>query len=177
MQRVKKVLLALLMTACSAVMVLYPEPGYVIVAIIVTFSLIVYGLRMLLYYFTMARHMVGGKTVLYIGIIILDLGILTLTTIDDPKLFIVIYLLGVHAFSGLMAVLRALEAKRLNSPGWKWILSGGVLNLAVAVLAVIVGFFLRSQTNLSYLYAACLFWSACVELVSAFRKTAIVYIQ
>ena len=176
MQRVKKVLLALLMMLCAGVMILYPEPGYVIVAVIVTFSLIVYGLRMLLYYFTMARHMVGGKTVLYIGIIIFDLGILTLTTIDDPKLFIVIYLLGVHVFSGFMALLHALEAKRLNSPDWKRILAGGVLNLAVAVLAVVAGFFLRSQASLSYLYAACLFWSACVELISAFRKTAIVYI-
>ena len=107
----------------------------------------------------------------------LDLGVFILTTVDDPKLFIVVYLLGVHAFSGVMGVMRALEARRYASPSWKWSLIGGLANLAVAVLAVIAGLFLRSTADLSYLYAACLLYSACVQLAAAFRRTAIVYIQ
>ena len=82
-----------------------------------------------------------------------------------------------YSFSGAMGVLRALEAKRYASPSWKWSLLGGIANLAVAVLAVVAGLLLRSTASLSYIYAATLFYSACVQLVSAFRKTAIVYIQ
>jgi len=176
MQRVKKILLALLMLLCCVILVMYPGPGFYLVAVIVSVSLIVYGLRMLLYYLTMARHMVGGKTVFYIGVIVFDLGIFILTTADNPKLFVVIYLLVAHAFSGLMAVLRAHEAKSYSSPGWKWILLGGIANLVIAVLAVIAWLSLRSETDLAYLYAASLFYSAGIQIVSACKKTAIVYI-
>ena len=177
MKRVKKVLQALLMLLCACFLVVDPKDGFYIVAFIVSVSLIAYGVRTLLYYFGMARHMVGGKSILFIGIIVTDLGVFILTTVDDPKLFIVVYLLAVHAFSGAMGVLRALEAKRYASPSWKWSLLGGIANLAVAVLAVVAGLLLRSTASLSYIYAATLFYSACVQLVSAFRKTAIVYIQ
>lgn len=177
MQRVKKILLGLLMIACSLVLIHFPKDGFFIVALIVCFTLIGYGVRMLIYYFSMARHMVGGLPILWIGVIALDFGVFTLTTADDPRIFTVIYLLGVHAFSGAMEIMRAFEARRLGSPAWKWSLAEGFVNLTVAVLAVIAGFFLRSQEDLSYLYAASLLFSACEQIVGAFRKTAIVYIQ
>ncbi len=177
MQRVKKVLLALMMILCSAYLVIDPETGFFVVALIVSVSLVLYGMRTLLYYLSMARHMVGGKSILFIGIIVLDLGVFILTTVNDPKLFIVVYLLGIHAFSGAVGVMRAVEARRYASPAWKWSMIGGLANLAVAILAVVVGLFLNSTAELSWLYAACLFYSACAQLVSAFRRTAIVYIQ
>lgn len=177
MQRVKKVLLALLMFLCVVIMVAQPEAGFWVVALIVSFGVMAYGVRKLIYYFTMARHMVGGSSTLYIGLVVTDLGIFVLTTMDNPKLFIVVYLLGVHAFSGAMGVMRALEARRYGSPSWKWSFLDGFLNLVVAVLAVVAGLFLDSTASLSYLFAGCLAYSACVQLVLATRKTAIVYIQ
>ncbi len=177
MQRVKKILLALLMFLCAAVMIYKPELGYYIVALIVSFGVILYGVRKLIYYFTMARHMVGGNSTLYIGLIVTDLGIFILTTVEDPKLFIVIYLLGIHAFSGAISVMRALEARRYGSLSWKWNFLDGILNLLVAILAVITGLFLHSTADLSYLFAGCLLYSACAQLALAMRKTAIVYIQ
>ena len=53
----------------------------------------------------------------------------------------------------------------------------GAVNLVIAVLAVIAGLFLPDTHDLVYLYAGCLFYSAWTQIVSAFRKTAIVYIQ
>lgn len=177
MQRVKKVLLALLMLLCAWVMFRAPEAGFYIVALIVSFSVILYGLRKLIYYCTMARHMVGGGATLFIGVIALDLGVFILTTADDPKLFIVVYMLAMHGFSGVMGVARALEARRYGSPAWKWQFTGGLANLVVAVLAVIAGIFLHSTADLAYLYAACLVYAGFAQLLAAFRKTAIVYIQ
>ena len=52
-----------------------------------------------------------------------------------------------------------------------------IIVLVIAVLAVIAGLFLPDTRDLVYLYAGCLFYSACVQIASAFRKTAIVYIQ
>jgi hypothetical protein len=51
------------------------------------------------------------------------------------------------------------------------------VNLAIAISAVVAVLFLHSTTDLVYIYAGCLFYSACVQIASAFRKTAIVYIQ
>ena len=53
----------------------------------------------------------------------------------------------------------------------------GAGNLVIAVLAVIAGLFIPGTQDLVYLYAGCLFCSACAQIASAFRKTAIVYIQ
>ena len=177
MQRVKKALAGLLMLVCSAVLVAEPEFGFYFVALILSVSLLLYAVRSLLFYFTMARHMVGGKSILFRGIIVLDLGAFTISMVDDPKVFIVIYLLGIHAFAGLMGILRALEARRFQAPAWRRSAVAGLSNLAVAGMAVVAGIFLHSTADLVYLYAGCLFYSACVQIASAFRKTAIVYIQ
>jgi len=177
MQRVKKVLAGLLMLVCCAALASDPDFGFYFVALILSISLLLYALRSLIYYFTMARHMVGGKSILFRGIIVLDLAVFTLSMVDDPKLYIILYLLGIHAFSGLMGILRALEARRYQSPAWRRSMLSGAVNLVIAVLAVIAGLFLPDTRDLVYLYAACLFYSACVQIASAFRKTAIVYIQ
>ena len=151
MQRFKKILVGLLMLVCC--------------------------IRCLILYFTMARHMVGGASILYKGIIVLDLAIFTLCMVDDPHMYIMLYLLGMHAFAGVMDILLAMEARRFGAPAWKQSLGSGIVNLAVAVSAVVAVLFLHSTTDLVYIYAGCLFYSACSQFVSAFQKTAIVYIQ
>jgi uncharacterized membrane protein HdeD (DUF308 family) len=121
--------------------------------------------------------MVGGKSLLFRGIIMLDLAVFTISMVDDPRMYIIFYLLGIHAFSGVTGVLRALEARRYGAPSWRWTMVLGIGNFTIAVLAVVAGFFLPDTKDLVYLYAGCLFYSACVQIASAFRKTAIVYIQ
>lgn len=175
-QRVKRILSGILMLACCFLLVKEPEIGLYVVALILGVSLLLSGLRSLIFYFTMSRHMVGGKATLYRGIIILDLAVFTLSMVDDPHYFIMLYLLGIHAFSGVMEILHALEARRYGG-AWRRSLAAGVINILVALAAVIAVVFLHSTTDLVFLYAACLFYSACVQFVSAFQKTAIVYIQ
>lgn len=176
-QRIKKLLAGLLMLACSIVLVAEPEMGFYVVAVILSVSLLIYAVRCIIYYFAMARHMVGGKSILFRGIIVLDLAVFTISMVDDPKYFIIIYLLGIHAFAGLVSLLRALEAKRYQAPSWRLSAAAGIANLAVAVMAVVAGVVFKSTTDLVYLYAVCLFCSACVQIAAAFRRTAIVYIQ
>ena len=177
MQRFKKILVGLLMLVCCAVLIAEPDLGLYIVALILCVSMLVYGIRCLILYFTMARHMVGGASILYKGIIVLDLAIFTLCMVDDPHMYIMLYLLGMHAFAGVMDILLAMEARRFGAPAWKQSLGSGIVNLAVAVSAVVAVLFLHSTTDLVYIYAGCLFYSACSQFISAFQKTAIVYIQ
>ena len=172
-QRVKNILIGLLMLLASVILFLDPELGFYLVVLFITFYLIILGLRSLFFYFTMARHMVGGRSMLYVGIIMLDLGVFFSTLSDVPKLYIVLYLLFIHAFDGVVELMRSLEARRYGS-SWKLNMSSALANILMAVLCVV---FLRSTKMLVFIYGAGLIYAAIVRIVSACRRTAVVYIQ
>jgi len=175
-QRIGKILRALVLCLTAWVMFKLGEQGFALVSALLSFGLIVFGARNLLYYFTMARHMVDGHSILYLGVIAFDFGIFTLSISDQYGVFIVLYLLGAHAFSGVIGILRAREARQFEAPSWKISLAEGIANIGVAVAAVVFGLFLGNMRSLTMIYAAGLIYSALLNLLSAFRKTAIVYI-
>ena len=107
-QRFTHVLTGLVMIALGVLMMLEPEDCVVIAAGLLSISLIVRGIRYLVYYFAMACHMVGGKLMLYVSIITLDLGLFTGTLLDTPRLYIFLYLIAAYAFSGIISILRGL---------------------------------------------------------------------
>ncbi len=164
-------LLALLF---GAILIADPEDGFFFVAVGLSLSLIAYGVRELVYYFTMARYMVGGKLALYTGVIALDIGMFAGTLTDMPKIYIVLYLLGVHAFSGTIDVMRGMEARRMGASSWRTSMASGAVNIAISIVCVA---FLHSAQMIVYIYAAGLAYSAIVRIVTACRKTAIEYIQ
>ena len=84
------------------------------------------------------------------------------------------YLLGFHAFAGLVNVLRALEAKRYKSSSWRINMAQGVASILTALICMI---FYRNETLLVYCYCAGMIYSAALRIYSAFRRTAVVYIQ
>ena len=174
-QRIRSVVSGIFMIALSIVMLLLePETSFLLAAVILSLTLLIAGVRSLVFYFTMARHMVGGKMLLYVGLIILDFGIFTMTLTDVPHLYLIVYLLVTHAFGGVIDILRTLEARRNGAASWKLNASQGIVNLLVAVLCL---FSLHSTRLLMILYCLGLLYSAVVRIISAFRKTAIVYIQ
>lgn len=175
-QRIGKITGALITALGAWIMLKMGEKGFLFVSLLLSFSLIVFGARMLIYYFAMARHMVDGRSLFYVGVIGLDLGIFTLSVTRFQGHFIALYLLGAHAFSGVMDILRALEARRFRSPSWRMKLAEGVVNIGFAAAAVVFGLLLGDTQDLTLIYAAGLLYTACVNLISAFRKTAIVYI-
>lgn len=75
-QRVGKILSALFSFLCAWIMFRMGEAGFLLVSLMISISLILFGLRSLIFYWTMARHMVDGRTALYIGVIVLDFGFL-----------------------------------------------------------------------------------------------------
>jgi hypothetical protein len=172
-QRIKNILIGVLMILGSLTLIAFPEKGLVVVSALLSLSLFIYGIKTLIYYLTMARHMVGGKIMLYLAVVILDFGMFTMMMTDIPRIYVVLYLLAVYAFSGVVDILRALEAKKYQAPAWRLSLISGILNVAVAILCVA---FIGSASMIVYLYCAGLIFSAVVRIVTAFRKTAIVYI-
>ena len=176
-QRLGKVGAALLSVLAAWILLKLGEEGFLLVGFLLSVSLIAFGLRNVIFYCTMARHMVGGRSVLYIGVIVLDFGVFTMTISRHYGLFIILYLLATYAFSGAIDILRALEARRFEAPSWRLNLAEGTLNIAFAGAAVYFGLLRGNMRELTIIYAAGLIYSAVLKLISALRKTAIVYIQ
>ena len=173
-QRIKNVLIGILIILGAVILIAFPEEGIIITASILSLSLFVYGIKTLIYYITMTRHMVGGRIMLYLAVVVLDLGMFTMMLTNIPKMYIALYLVVVYAFSGAIDIMRALEAKKYQAPSWRFSLISGIINVVIAILCIV---FIGSTNMIVYLYSAGLIYSAIVRIITAFRKTAIVYIQ
>jgi uncharacterized membrane protein HdeD (DUF308 family) len=119
---------------------------------------------------------VGGRMLLYLGIIMFDFGVFTLSLNDEPLVIVVLYLIAFYAFAGLIDILRAFEAKKQEAP-WKSKLFLGIIEVAVAGLSLYFGLVLRSPDDVVIVYGCGLLVSGIMRIVNSFRRTAIVYIQ
>ena len=173
-QRIFNIAAGIVMIISSIFLITDPKNGYIIVVILICVSLFIYGIRELLYYFLMARHMVGGRLILYIGIIILDAGIFTALLSDIPSSYVMLYLIVLYAVSGVIDILRAFEEKKLEVSAWKWKLAYGIVNLLISIAGIV---FISNQDIAVVIYAAGLIYSGVTRIISSFRRTAVVYIQ
>ena len=173
MQRVGEFFAGIVMLLLSLIIFIDPWHSYRPVVFLLGISFSAEGIRQLIYYFTMARHMVGGKYSLYLGLVMFDLGAFTLSLTDVPRPYVMLYLAAVHAFSGAVDILRALESRRAGA-SWKVKFTSGVVYIAIAVLCLV---FIGSANAAVYIYASGLLYGAVFRFINAFRRTAIVYIQ
>ena len=114
--------------------------------------------------------------IFFIGIILFDFGVFTMTLNDEPLAIVVIYLIAFYAFAGLVDILRAFEAKKQGSP-WKTKLLLGIIEVAVAGLALFFGLVLRSPDDVVLVYGCGVIVSGIMRIANSFRRTAVVYIQ
>ncbi|MBP3895477.1 MAG: DUF308 domain-containing protein [Mogibacterium sp.] len=175
-QRISNIIGGLLIAFFGVVIILSPGSGVRIISIIISFTLLGLGIRNLWFYFTMARHMVGGKNSLYTGVILLDLAIFAFT-ITISKYFVMLYLLCVYASSGAIDIMLALDARKIESGSWKLKLITGIGNILIAILATVFGFVFKDDYALTFIYGMGLLYSGILRIINALRKTAIVYIQ
>ena len=174
-QRIGKLLIGLGMILVAIILLVdRSDDAYMWVIIFLSFGMAIAGIKDIIYFFTMARHMVGGKMILIQGVIILDFAMFTGSLADVPKFYILLYLIGVHAFSGVVEVLRALEAKNTVDGPWKLKFSHGVVDFALAIACLV---FIRNSDTALIIYSIGLLYSAVIRILSAFRKTTFVLIE
>lgn len=173
-KRVKSFLLGLLMIVACILMLYFPDMGYIIVIVALDITLLAMGIKKIIYYFTMARYMVDGLEILYKSIILLDLGMFVFSVSDIPQTIAMLYLIGYNAFKGVIDVLHSFDKKNIAKSTWKFDFAYGVVKVLLAVCGL---FFLKSVEALIIIYCIGLLHSALMHIVTAFRKTAIVYIQ
>jgi uncharacterized membrane protein HdeD (DUF308 family) len=155
-------------------LIMDPQDGYLIVMGLLGLSMTVSAIAELYYYFTMARFMVGGKVSLYRGVILLDFAFITGTIDDLPSFFVLLYLVGIHLFTGLVEFLRANEARRYGAKHWRMKLVHGFVDVVIAIACII---YINNQEIAVIIYSLGVIYSGLVRITSSFKKTAIVYIQ
>ena len=198
-QRIKEILFALLMILIAYLFYMYetgafadrvdafmadladiegetiePPDALTIILIFLAFGLAIKAIREIIYYFSMARHMVGGKMILFQGVVVLDFALFTASLANIPKAYGLLYLVGIHAFSGVVEILRAMEARRTVEGPWKLKFVHGVIDFLLAALCLI---FIRDIGVAVAVYCVGLVYSAIVRIIIALRKTAFVLIE
>ena len=162
------------MIGFAILLILIPDIAFPMIVGVLALTLVLYALRSIIFYFSMGRHMVGGTRLLIRGVIMLDLGLFAYSLYDVPRIYIVLYLLFIHLFAGVVDVLGALDAKKLEAGSWKLKMATGVINIVVGILCLV---FIRSVTMLDYIYCSGLIITALSNIISAFKRTAVLYVS
>lgn len=153
-------------------MVFYPKDTYSLIAMILSASLIIYGLQTIFYYFNMARFMVGGRLVLYRGIVFFDMGVFLATIMDIPRIYVMGYLFIVHAFSGVVDILRTAESFRYGASSWRLSFVHGMVNVVLSIACLVN---IGSLKMATLIYAYGLIYSGIVHIIQSLRNTNNVY--
>ncbi len=174
-QRIKKILFGLLIIGVAIGLAAFDsDDKYLFVIYVLALGLAIKGIKDIVFYFRMARHMVGGKMILFQGVVVLDFALLTASLSDVPKVYILLYLVGIHAFSGAIETLRAMESRRTVEGPWKMKLGHGLVNFALALACLIY----IKHTNIAVLiYCLGLIYSGVLHVLGAFRRTAFIVIK
>ena len=170
--------IAALITIPFSVLLFYMDEihGLKLVLMVIQTTMSLRGLQAIAYYFSMGRHMVGGQNVLYRGMVFLDLGILAGTIFTHPAVYTLIYISLLHVFTGAVSSLRANESRRIGAP-WKLKMAYGITNIFLAAAVLISGIAFNQLKVAVWAYAIGISYTAIMRIITAFRKTEIVYIQ
>ena len=174
LQKVKDILLGILMIIGAFGMLFVPKESYLVIIVIIALWFVIKGISGIYYYFTMAQFMVGGRASLFMGIIMLDFGIVAASLTDVPHVFVMLYLIAILGFSGVVRILRTLESRKNGSKSWKLKLTHGIIDIAMAVVCI---FFIKQLSVTVIIFCVGIFYSAAMRIISACRKTDLIVIE
>ena len=173
-RRVFKVIGAILAILGAVAMMMVPEYGFILIAALVGLMLMFKGIGYIFYYITHANHMVGGKRILLIGLLLFDSGVFASALADQAQAILVIYVVACHLIAAVLNIVRTVGNKRDGNPGWKIDLAQFFGNITLVALCLI---FIKHVEIPVYIYCAGVIYTSILNIISSFRRTAIVYIQ
>ncbi len=170
--RIRNLAIAAATIFFAVLLIMEVSYGLLLIILALGIYLIAMGGRFLAFYFTMAKNMVDGMKIFYLGIIILDLGIFVAAGYGGSERLIMMYLMGYRGIVGVIALLRFREARKNDAP-WKRHLLNAAVNIGVVAAGILFG---KQPNIVVYVYCASLFYSAAERIISTLKKTAIVYV-
>ena len=174
LNRFKIVSFGIIQFFLGIIMLAYPDHGYRVVLLIIGLYLMITGYQNLFYYFSMARFMVDGRIILVKSVILLDFGFLACSLTDVPRIYILIYLMVMHTFTGIVEILRSLEEKQYGSKSWRLKLIHGIINLSIVILCIV---FIANNNTVVIIFSTGLIYSSIIRIITGFRKSSFLYVQ
>lgn len=174
LQRINSFVTGVIMLLFCVLLMAMNTDGYIFIIAVLSLVMFCGAVKMLWYYFTIARLMVGGKWILYQGVVYLDLALFTFSLNDVPLIYVTLYLVAVNAIAGVVDMGLALNGHKAGAPSWKLKFSAGLVELGMALICL---FNIRSTSVVVYVYAIGVAYGGIVRIVSAFREDRVVYIQ
>jgi len=162
------------MVAGGVLSVVLPEVAVSVILLVLRIWLTLAGIRYIVYYISMARHMVDGIYIFYKGIFLFDVGIFSLCFENLPPMYAMMFLVFNLAVAGGVDVMRANEQRKLEVSDWLFKMLFGIFQILIALACF---FFLNSVRAITIVYGVGLGYSGIVRIILAFRRRAIVYTQ
>lgn len=172
LSRIKNVVIGVVLILFALLLLIWPRFGTPLIMMVFGIGLLIYGLYSLIFFCRMAIHMVGGKRIFFRGILLLDLGIFLMSSFRGSERLVFLYMLVLLAASGAIDLVRALDYRK---QGAAWLLRAvsGVVCIAILIAGLI---YRRNPNTMVYIFCLALLFTAISRIVSAFRKTAVLYI-
>ncbi|MBR4457178.1 MAG: hypothetical protein IKS32_13325 [Solobacterium sp.] len=189
-QKLKTILFALLEILLAGVIILLRDkdfstlniPGaerltrgvvsYYLILTVFVIVMLIYGIRLIVFYFTMARFMTGGRGMLYRGILYTDLALYTLSLNSVPVNYIMIYLIAILVFAGAINLFQAYDILKLDG-FWQFKALQGIVTICFAYY----GFtHLHQPMVLADICAVTLIYDALMQIAGVFTPTRIITI-
>ena len=172
-QKIVSILKSILIIIIGLLMIISPSDGFFILILILQLGLLISGIKLLVYYFSMARYKVGGLSTLYKSIIVIDSALLLFSfSTAHPKLIMSLLIITI-AFEGVVYIMKAMKSRTLEYSSWKAQLLHGLIYFIIAILCL---FFMDNTTISTILFAIGLIVSAVSDIITSVKKTEIIYI-
>lgn len=173
-RRVFNIIGAALSIFGALILMLIPDAAFLIIALGAGLTLTYKGLKYIIYYLTHANHMVGGKRILLIGLILFDTGAFASALFDQAQAITIIYVVGCHVIAAGLSIVRTAGNKKDGNPGWKIDLAQAIGNIIQIALCLI---FIRHIEITVYIYCLGEIYHSILTIISSSKQTAIVYVQ
>lgn len=171
-QKILNILSGLFMILLGGLIITGGEKMYLVILLIVLVLLFINGVRQIIYYFTMACNMVGGRKILYNGMLSLIISLSIFAMDEMPSQVFMIYLIGMLGFSGIVDVFNAVEARRIKGR-WKLKMITGIVTILFAAACFL---FLNKPSVVVFIYGGTMIYNGIMKIVSAVRPNELISI-
>lgn len=169
--QLRGIFVGLLMIICGAAVILF-DGAEQWIPIVLGCMLCWRGISTLFSYFSVLRRTVASERVMWIGIIIFDLGVLALVTYDRPTFVIVTYLVVTHVVEGGINFARGILS-RADDPRWRESVLMGLLRLCIAISCIV---FMHDYAMLDIIWGLGFMVEGIMRIASSLRPTAVLFV-
>ena len=169
MRRIVNIIIGLVTIAFAFLTFFLGRNGLLVVMFIFEIGLFGYGVYMIFYYLLMARHMVGGQLMLFLGLFTFGLSLVALKITEVPEKGLAVLVGFALLLAGGMDVVRSFEIKtRGSETSWRFTRVTGIIEMLLALFSLIMGLINPAWT--AYILGASLLYSGVSRIIAALRR-------